>query len=246
MPCRAFQILLEMMTIGHLSCGKKLMTYGHQMSRPPASQETRKLRTYQLLDAAEALWLQNPERNPSVAEVADRAGVAKGTVYLYFRSKEDLLLGVHERHVLAFFSALIARASRRKRMSFDDMMLLTRDHVINVPPFLPLATLVAGLRHKGVTREAAEAFDRLLAEQMTAAGQLLCVHFSLPDAASGVQLLMRSYALILGLWQLIGSDQPICTSPGVSAMLLPDYLSELDAALRTYWQGALNKETRNA
>ena len=212
------------------------------MARPHATPEARELRTQQLLDAAVSLWQQNPQRVPSVSEVAAKAGVAKGTVYLYFKSKEDLLLGAHARHVQAFFTALIERASQRKRMSFDDMMRLTRDHIASVSAFLPLATLVAGLRHKGVTPEAAEAFDQRIAEQLMTAGSLLCRHFPLPDATSGVRLLMRSYALILGLWQLVGSDQPICTSPGVSAMLLPDYLSELDAALRALWQGALNKE----
>lgn len=210
------------------------------MARPPATAAARELRTQQVLDAAVSLWLQHPERIPSVAEVAAKAGIAKGTVYLYFKSKEDLLLAAHARHVQAFFSALIKRASQQKQMSFDDMMRLTRDHIVSVAAFLPLATLVAGLRNKGVTPEVAEAFDQHVAEQLTAAGTLLCRHFPLPDATSGVRLLMRSFALILGLWQLIGGDQPICTSPAVSAMLLPDYLSELDAALRALWQGALN------
>ncbi|MBI3901862.1 MAG: TetR/AcrR family transcriptional regulator [Nitrosomonadales bacterium] len=212
------------------------------MARPPATAEARELRINQLLDAAVSLWLQHPQRVPSVAEVASKAGLAKGTVYLYFKSKEDLLLAAHERHVQIFFAALIARASKRKPMSYDDMMQLTRDHIVRVSAFLPLATLVAGLRHKGVTPEMAKTFDQHIADQLTAAGALLCNHFPLENTASGVQLLMRSYALILGLWQLVGSEQPICTSPGVSAMLLPDYLSELDAALRAYWQGALIKE----
>ncbi len=216
------------------------------MSRHRATQEARELRSNQLLNAAESLWLQKPERIPSVAEVANKAGVAKGTVYLYFRSKEDLLLAAHERQMQAFFSALIARASKRSKMDFDDVMQLTRDHIVSVAAFLPLATLVAGLRHKGVTADAAEAFDQRIATTLMTAGQLLCAHFPLPDTASGVQLLMRSYALILGLWQLVGSDQPLCTSPGVSAMLLPDYLSELDAALRALWQGALIKEMPDA
>lgn len=212
------------------------------MARPPATAAARELRTQQLLDAAVLLWQHHPERVPSVAEVAGQAGVAKGTVYLYFKSKEDLLLAAHARHVQAFFTALIARASQRKRMNFDDMMHLTRDYIVKVSAFLPLATLVAGLRDKGVTQEVAEAYDQHIAQQLMAAGGLLCRHFPLPDATSGVRLLMRSYALILGLWQLVGSDQPICTSPGVSAMLLPDYLSELDAALRALWQGELHKE----
>ncbi len=212
------------------------------MARPSATAEARELRTLQLLDAAVSLWLQNPERIPSVSEVASKAELAKGTVYLYFKSKEDLLLAAHARHVQVFFSALIERASQCKRMNFDDVMRLTCDHIVSVPAFLPLATLVAGLRHKGVTPEVAEAYDQHIAEQLMAAGGLLCRHFSLPDATSGVRLLMRSYALILGLWQLVGSDQPMCTSTGVSAMLLPDYLSELDAALRALWQGTMNKE----
>jgi AcrR family transcriptional regulator len=216
------------------------------MARPPASAEARKIRINQLLDAALALWQQCPERIPSVAEVANWAGLAKGTVYLYFKSKEDMFLAAHERHVDTFFAALTARASQRKKMSFDDMMRLARDHVVSVPAFLPLATLVAGLRHRGVTAEMGEAFDQRITERLTVAGGLLCRHFPLPNTASGVQLLMRSYALILGLWQLVGSDQPICTSPGVSAMLLPDYLSELDAALRALWRGALNKELPHA
>jgi AcrR family transcriptional regulator len=216
------------------------------MARPPASQEARERRINQLLDAAVSQWLQRPERIPSVAEVAAAAGLAKGTVYLYFKSKEDLLLAAHERHMQAFFAALIERAGQRKRMHFDDMMHLARDHIVRVAAFLPLATLVAGLRHKGVTPEMAEAFDQRAAERLTTAGSLLCRHFPLPDTASGVQLLMRSYALILGLWQLVGSDQPICVSPGISAMLLPDYLSELDAALRAFWQGALKKEADHA
>lgn len=216
------------------------------MARPHATAEARELRTQQLLDAAVSLWLQHPERIPSVAEVAGKAGLAKGTVYLYFKSKEDLLLSVHARHVQTFFTALIARASRRKKMNFDDMMQLTHEHIVGVPAFLPLATLVAGLRHKGVTQELAEAFDRHVAEQLMAAGELLCRHFPLPDATSGVRLLMRSFALILGLWQLVGSDQPICASPDVTAILLPDYPSELDAALRALWQGALNEELPHA
>ncbi len=179
------------------------------MSRPPASPETREQRINQLLDAAISLWLQNPERIPSVAEVAGEAGLAKGTIYLYFKSKEDLLLAAHERHAEIFFSALIARASETERMSLDDMMRLTREYIVGVPAFLPLATLVAGLMHKGVTPESAQAFDQRMAKRLGTAGELLCAHFPLQDGIGGVRLLMRSYALILGLWQITG-----CCAPG--------------------------------
>lgn len=216
------------------------------MARPHASLETRERRINQLLDAAILLWLQNPERIPSVAEVAGEAGLAKGTVYLYFKSKEDLLLAAHERHAQAFFTALIARTSKRKRMNFDDVMQLMLGHTIGVPAFLPLATLVAGLMHKGVSPESAQAFEQRMADRLGAAGELLCAHFPLPDGISGVRLLMRSYALILGLWQLVGNCRPDCANDEVSDMLRPDYGSELEAALRALWQGTFNKEFTHA
>ncbi|MBI5437808.1 MAG: TetR/AcrR family transcriptional regulator [Nitrosomonadales bacterium] len=216
------------------------------MARPPASAEAREQRINQLLDAAVSLWLQHPERIPSVAEVADEAGLAKGTVYLYFKSKEDLLLAVHERHAQTFFTALIACASKRKRMNFDDMMRLTHEHIVGVPAFLPRATLVAGLMHKGVSPETAQAFEQRMAGRLGTAGELLRAHFPLPDGISGVRLLMRSYALILGLWQLVGNCRPECADDEVSAMMRPDYLTELDAALRALWKGTFNKESSHA
>ena len=57
---------------------------------------------------------------PSVAEVADEAGLAKGTVYLYFPSKEELLLALHERNVGGFFRALIALLDSASAVDVDE------------------------------------------------------------------------------------------------------------------------------
>ena len=71
-----------------------------------------------LLDAAEKLYLRHPDRMASVAEVAGAAGLAKGTVYLYFPSKEEMLLALHERHVASFFAALM------RRLAYGDARLV--------------------------------------------------------------------------------------------------------------------------
>jgi len=46
-----------------------------------------------MLEAATELFVKQGYRKTSVDEVAEAAGVAKGTVYLYFRTKADLLVG---------------------------------------------------------------------------------------------------------------------------------------------------------
>lgn len=50
-----------------------------------------------ILDAAQALFWRYGLKRTSIEDVAHEAGVAKGTVYLYFDSKETLFLEVAER-----------------------------------------------------------------------------------------------------------------------------------------------------
>lgn len=44
-----------------------------------------------LLDAARRLLAENPDESPSLAAVAEQAGLARSSVYAYFASRDDLL-----------------------------------------------------------------------------------------------------------------------------------------------------------
>jgi AcrR family transcriptional regulator len=63
-------------------------------------------RREQLLDAAQTVLLRKGLRATTVAEVAETAGVAKGTTYLYFESKDALLAGLRARYLERFVAAL--------------------------------------------------------------------------------------------------------------------------------------------
>ena len=79
------------------------MTTERVRRRRPAEE-----RTGQLLDAAEALLLERGLGATTIADVAEAAGVAKGTVYLYFDSKDALLAGLRARHLGRFVDAVAA------------------------------------------------------------------------------------------------------------------------------------------
>jgi TetR/AcrR family transcriptional regulator, fatty acid metabolism regulator protein len=51
-------------------------------------------RRRQLLDAATAVFAQKGYRNAGVADIIARAGVARGTFYLYFTSKQEIFLAI--------------------------------------------------------------------------------------------------------------------------------------------------------
>lgn len=55
-----------------------------------------------ILDAARAVFSREGYAATSVDEIAAEAGIAKGTVYLYFKSKEELYLAALARDIRAF------------------------------------------------------------------------------------------------------------------------------------------------
>jgi AcrR family transcriptional regulator len=58
--------------------------------------ETRTRRT-EILDAAAVLFAEKGYERTPVKEIAERAGIAPGTIYIYFDGKRDLLLSIADR-----------------------------------------------------------------------------------------------------------------------------------------------------
>lgn len=63
-----------------------------------------------LLDAAEALLVRDGTSAFTVDDVTAGAGVAKGTFYLHFSNKSDLMRALRERYVQRFVEAQLAAA----------------------------------------------------------------------------------------------------------------------------------------
>ncbi len=70
----------------------------------------RAIRAELLLDVAQESLLEKGYRNTSVDEIAVRAGVANGTLYQHFPSKDELVFAVLERH-LGLSERLIEQAT---------------------------------------------------------------------------------------------------------------------------------------
>ncbi len=192
-----------------------------------------------LLDACECLLCENPERMVSVAEVAERAGLAKGTVYLYFPSKEEMLLALHQRHGEDFFRELITLLEGPGPVDFDAVMDVARRLIIDLPTYLPLAGLCFGTMEKSLPDDASVEFKARMAELMGRAGAGLEKHFPAMKQGGGAALLNHSYAMIVGMWQMLhprpGVDERLAAR---CAGLFPrDYATEIESGLRALWLG---------
>lgn len=71
-------------------------------------------RPEELIEAATSLFGENGFRATTLAAVAKRAGVSKGTVYLYFTSKEDLFRAMVDTKILPLIEA--GEASAREHV----------------------------------------------------------------------------------------------------------------------------------
>ncbi len=67
-----------------------------RISKPPEE------RKRELINAAEELFIEQGYEHTSVSEIVKKVGVAQGTFYYYFKSKEEILNAILERKVEAF------------------------------------------------------------------------------------------------------------------------------------------------
>jgi len=82
-----------------------------------------------ITEAAAAVFAERGFRSARVADIAERAGIGKGTVYEYFRSKEDLFLAVFDSFAAGTLEGALAALEPRPESpvafirSFTDTVL---------------------------------------------------------------------------------------------------------------------------
>jgi len=192
-----------------------------------------------ILRAAVSLLKHAPQGAFSVEELARRAGLAKGTVYLYFGTREEVLLAVHAERQQRMFDVLEASLAAPR----PDIRLIARTVVRFVrahPEFLPLAANCRGMLETNIGAEAALAYKQGVGVRLAQIGARLEVLFPVLAKGQGVGLLMASYALMIGLWQI--SDPPDCLAAAMERpdmrMFKVDLEKQLGAVLVNLWEGA--------
>lgn len=76
-----------------------------------AARDPAEIRRAQILEAAAAVFAEKGYQRATVKEVAARAGIAPGTIYLYFKNKRDLLLTIADRLIAQPVDQTLAEAA---------------------------------------------------------------------------------------------------------------------------------------
>ncbi|MFB7637736.1 TetR/AcrR family transcriptional regulator [Peribacillus butanolivorans] len=81
----------------------------------------------QIIDAAVIIIAQNGYYQAQVSKIAKQAGVADGTIYLYFKNKEDILISLfHEK--MGYFVEQIEEELKGKSSASEKLYMLIQKH----------------------------------------------------------------------------------------------------------------------
>lgn len=213
------------------------------MTQRALAQDDKLARRAAILAAARGLFLADSHQLPSAARIAEAAGLAKGTVYLYFRTKEEIFVALLSEEL----GSLLAEAAAVFDAAADQgEAVLARfiDHFVAYldahPELLRLDAMAYSVLEQNLSDEQLRAFKLDLTHALARAGTAVDRALGLP-AGRGGSLLLRSYALTRGLWQSLDYPCKLRTllADPVFALLRPDFRTELPHALAEYWRGAL-------
>jgi AcrR family transcriptional regulator len=172
----------------------------------------------------------------TMAQVAQAAGLAKGTVFLYFKTKEALFLELTEEALLEFFEALDAGLSSGRLFFGPEELAALVGRCYKAQPQLPrLLSLLHPVLEHNVDRLRLLAFKEFLANRSARTGRILEQRLTFLREGEGVPLLLRLHALTIGCWEL-GNPSPVVRevldSPGLEAFkvsFIPFFLSTFSA-----------------
>ncbi|MEZ4466178.1 MAG: TetR/AcrR family transcriptional regulator [bacterium] len=143
--------------------------------RSPISTPAQNAKQERILDAAVQVFAEKGFYNARVSDVAREAGVADGTIYLYFRSKDDLLIQLFESRMSQIIERLRVRladeptAARKLRLFIELQLSL----VVEEPTLAEVLTVELRQSGKFMREYKAAKFGEYLdlIEEIIVAGQ---------------------------------------------------------------------------
>jgi len=217
------------------------MTAG-QLKRARAPEDKSERRAA-IVRAAEALARRDPSCTCSVEQLAREAGLAKGTVYLYFRSREEILLAVHEKQTHEIFD-MIEQALAGLEASAEGVVRAGLRYLEAHPEFYPLAASCRSMLDTNVSADAAFAFKAGIGKRLQPLGEHIEQLYPGLRPGEGAALLINSYAFLIGLWQQADpplSLRPLMHRPEMRVFRI-DFEKQLTAALLDLWEAAARKK----
>ncbi|MFT5582579.1 MAG: AcrR family transcriptional regulator [Cognaticolwellia sp.] len=208
------------------------------MKRARAAQDKEK-RRQDFLVAASGLFDAGDYSSVTMSQIAAKAGLSKGTVYLYFKSKEELFLQLLVDELEEWFGQL---TQNLPLMQGQPVAVFAKGFVATLrarPQLTRLLALMHLVLENQLDAESAKVFKLRLQGMMLPAGAQLERVLGMPEG-QGLRLLLHAHALTVGLHQMTSTSpvvqEVVESSPELEPLRL-DFFEELERAIEVLIRG---------
>lgn len=201
--------------------------------------EDKQTRRNTILAASLAVWSDTDWNDFTMAAVARRAGIVKGTIYLYFATKEELFLALFQNMMLEYFDEIDALLAGGRRWSPSRVAATIADALLSRPAFARMFTVLGSILEHNISYQSAVEFKRFTLDRFTSTGTLLARRLGLRSPGEGLRLMLQLTALITGLAQM-SHPAPVLEQVFKDkrlSVLRVDFRRELLDALETLFRG---------
>lgn len=179
-----------------------------------------------IIDSAAELFQQNFTL-PTVATIAKHCHQAKGTVYLYFSSKETIYLSLLKQHYQVWFSEL--QHTLTTTQSLAELLNCFVKYPLENTLFFPLASLSCSTLEPSCDEQIRNEYYQWMNNHANQIAGQIHQQFPMLGQTQALSLYNDSHALILGLWQQRQRQTD------------EDFQAHLKAALARLWKGYFAK-----
>ena len=206
-----------------------------QRARQP---EQKAQRRASIIEAADALLEPGSYELPSAAQIAVKAGLAKGTLYLYFTTKEEIYLALLGEGYERWAEQVMGGLSEE----WPNLNHFLRRYIafcVANPKTMFLACMGPVMLERNVGEESAFAYKKNLADAARRVSELLSVAFPPLSVDQARKLFLHMVVLTTGLWQQTHPPEAVrgmLAREELKAIRL-DFEKDLYAALEALWTG---------
>lgn len=212
------------------------------VKRRARTDEQKNARRQDIVDVAWKVFQTKRYDEINIAEIAQAAGLAKGTVYLYFETKEALFLAVEEQQLAAWGDRV--EAGLKALIGSDDVAAVSSlfcELLCSRPGLTRLFAIVHVILEHNIDYETALRFKWMLLYRIGTTGALLEACLPFLETGQGAHVLFQVYMFIIGLQQLANPAPVIMEviekEPAMAVFAL-DFAAECTSFMTTLLHGA--------
>jgi AcrR family transcriptional regulator len=192
-----------------------------------------------ILDKAGKLLMKKDFHSITVAEIAKEAGIAKGTVFLYFKTKEEIFLQLQTNYYAQWFKDINGRLNGMinsgKACGIKEFVKMATATLNSHPLLFRLIPILHVIIEQNIDRERAVEFKKFLHLQVVNTAGLVerCLPFL--KKGEGAFVLMSVQSLIIGSINLTE------TTPVIKKLMKEKGLNMFVLEFEDIFEGSLTK-----